>query len=70
MEKERIKNGARILLGAALVFAGSGHRSFARKAFCAQVPDWVPLKKDDTVVYSFRSGRPTAANTISGKSNR
>jgi uncharacterized membrane protein len=26
--------------------------SFARKAFRAQVPNWVPLKKDDTVVYS------------------
>ncbi|WP_118976059.1 DoxX family protein [Taibaiella koreensis] len=52
MEKEKIKNSARILLGVAMVFAGTSHLSFARKAFRAQVPDWVPLKKDDTVVYS------------------
>lgn len=32
--------------------AGIGHLTFARKEFRAQVPDWVPLKKDDTVVYS------------------
>ncbi len=42
----------RILLGAGLIFAGTGHLSFARKEFRAQVPNWVPLKKDDTVVYS------------------
>ncbi len=40
------------MLGANLIFAGISHLSFARKAFRAQVPDWVPLKKDDTVVYS------------------
>ncbi len=43
---------ARILLGAGLIFAGIGHLTFARRDFQAQVPDWVPLKKDDTVVYS------------------
>lgn len=43
---------SRVLLGANLVFAGISHLSFARKAFRAQVPDWVPLKKDETVVYS------------------
>ena len=26
--------------------------TFARKEFQAQVPEWVPLEKDDTVVYS------------------
>src|ERR1700761_5345314 len=52
MEKEQVKNISRILLGAGLVFAGIGHLSFERKAFRAQVPDWVPLKKDDTVIYS------------------
>ena len=52
MKKEIIKDGARILLGAALVFAGIGHLSFARKEFRAQVPNWIPLEKDDTVVYS------------------
>ena len=52
MKEESIKNIARIALGAGLVFAGISHLSFARKPFQAQVPDWVPLKKDDTVVYS------------------
>jgi uncharacterized membrane protein len=52
MEKETIKNIARILLGCNLVFAGISHLTVARKAFRAQVPDWVPLKKDDTVAYS------------------
>jgi len=48
----KMKLIAKILLGSGLIFAGIGHLSFARKAFRAQVPDWVPLKKDDTVVYS------------------
>jgi len=52
MKDETIKNAARILLGANLILAGIGHLSFLRKDFQAQVPDWVPLKKDDTVVYS------------------
>lgn len=52
METKTIKKAARILLGANLVFAGISHLSFARKAFRAQVPNWVPLNKDDTVVYS------------------
>lgn len=52
MNKEDIKTGARILLGANLIAAGIGHLTFARKGFQAQVPNWVPLKKDDTVVYS------------------
>lgn len=52
MKESTIRNGARLLLGSALVFAGVSHLTFARKAFRAQVPDFVPLKKDDTVVYS------------------
>ncbi len=42
----------RLGLGAFLVVAGIGHLTFARKEFQAQVPDWVPISKDDTVVYS------------------
>jgi len=52
VKEENIKTAARILLGAGLITAGIGHLTFARKPFQAQVPDWVPLKKDDTVVYS------------------
>ncbi|HET9623849.1 MAG TPA: hypothetical protein VFP84_20900 [Kofleriaceae bacterium] len=43
---------ARTVLGGTLVFAGLGHLTFARRAFRAQVPDWVPLSRDRTVVYS------------------
>ena len=32
------QNAARILLGSALIFAGVGHFTFARKGFRAQVP--------------------------------
>ncbi|TDE17165.1 DoxX family protein [Dyadobacter psychrotolerans] len=52
MKEEDIKTTARIILGAGLIFAGISHLTFARKEFQAQVPDFVPLKKDDTVVYS------------------
>ncbi|QIL40692.1 hypothetical protein G7074_16315 [Pedobacter sp. HDW13] len=52
MKEKHIKKAAKILLGSGLITAGIGHLTFARKPFQAQVPDWVPLKKDDTVVYS------------------
>lgn len=52
MSHSKIKAAARLLLGGGLIFAGIGHLTFARKAFQAQVPNWVPLDKDDTVVYS------------------
>ena len=47
-----IRRSSRILLGALLVTAGVSHLTFARKDFRAQVPDWVPLDVDNTVVYS------------------
>lgn len=46
------KNISRFALGGMLIAAGISHLTFARKEFQAQVPDWVPLEKDDTVVYS------------------
>ncbi|MCA9738634.1 MAG: hypothetical protein R3E98_09320 [Gemmatimonadota bacterium] len=46
------RNVARILLGTMLVFAGTSHLTFARKAFRAQVPDFVPLDPDTTVLGS------------------
>ena len=39
-------------LGGMLVCAGISHLTVARRAFQAQVPDWVPLGKDETVVAS------------------
>lgn len=47
-----IKNISRIALGGMLIATGISHLTIARKEFQAQVPEWVPLKKDDTVVYS------------------
>ena len=42
----------RVLFGATLVFAGISHLTFARKDFQAQVPTWVPLDVDTTVLAS------------------
>jgi uncharacterized membrane protein len=42
----------RIGLGAALVFAGISHLSFARDSFQAQVPEWLRLDKDFVVLAS------------------
>lgn len=39
-------------LGGMLVFAGISHLTFARRSFRAQVPDWVPIGKDETVLAS------------------
>lgn len=52
MDSQDLKSAARVLLGASLVYAGISHLTFARKEFQAQVPDFVPFKKDNTVVYS------------------
>jgi uncharacterized membrane protein len=43
---------ARLVLGAFLGLAGVGHLTFARKAFYAQVPHWLPLNADFVVVTS------------------
>ncbi|GAA4191917.1 membrane protein [Microbacterium oryzae] len=42
----------RVALGAALAFAGITHLTVARQEFRAQVPDFVPLDPDTTVVAS------------------
>lgn len=47
-----IRNFFRILLGLMLAGAGITHLTIARTDFLAQVPDWVPLEKDLTVVLS------------------
>jgi uncharacterized membrane protein len=43
---------ARLILGAFLIFAGVSHLSFARTAFYAQVPPWLPLNTDFVVIAS------------------
>lgn len=47
-----MRSFVRVLLGAALVFAGTSHLTFARRDFRAQVPDFVPLDTDTTVLAS------------------
>lgn len=42
----------RILLGIFLIFAGTGHLTFMRTAFLAQVPNWVPMNADLVVLLS------------------
>lgn len=43
---------ARITLGLFMVLAGIGHLTFQRREFQAQVPNWVPINKDATVLLS------------------
>lgn len=47
-----VQTAARLLLGAALLFTGAAHLSWARVAFQAQVPPWLPLPADLVVLAS------------------
>jgi uncharacterized membrane protein len=47
-----MRNTVRILLGLFLIFAGTGHLTFSRLAFQAQVPPWLPMNPDLVVVLS------------------
>lgn len=46
------QNIARVGLGLFLIFAGTGHLTYARTEFLAQVPKWVPIDPDLVVVLS------------------
>lgn len=47
-----LQNIGRIILGVFLTFAGTGHLTWQRKEFLAQVPPWLPLDPDLVVVLS------------------
>ena len=47
-----VQNIFRLLLGAALLYAGITHLTVARTEFLAQVPTWLPLDGDLVVVLS------------------
>jgi len=47
-----VQHAARLLLGGALLLAGTGHLTTQREAFQAQVPTWLPLSPDFVVVAS------------------
>jgi uncharacterized membrane protein len=49
---DKLRTVARLVLGAALAYAGASHLWWAREEFAAQVPDWVPLSVDLVVVAS------------------
>ncbi len=42
----------RIVLGSLMILAGIGHLTFGREEFLAQVPAWVPIPPDVTVLAS------------------
>lgn len=46
------KTVGRLVLGAALLLAGTGHLTFQRTEFLAQVPRWLPLGGDFVVLAS------------------
>ena len=48
----RLRTAGRLLLGAALAFAGVGHMTFQRDEFQAQVPNWFPIDADFVVLAS------------------
>ncbi|PWK79128.1 putative membrane protein [Mucilaginibacter oryzae] len=52
MHTTRLQNIARIVLGAFLTFAGVSHLTFNRSEFLAQVPKWLPVSPDLTVILS------------------
>lgn len=47
-----IRLALRLLLGAALIYAGIGHLTFSRQEFQAQVPVWLPIDADFVVLAS------------------
>ncbi|MGH1489603.1 MAG: DoxX family protein [Acidimicrobiales bacterium] len=48
----RIQTALRLLLGAALAYAGLSHLWWSRSEFLAQVPDWFPVDADLVVLAS------------------
>lgn len=66
----KTQNLTRIALGAMLVTAGISHLTFARKEFQAQVPDWVPVDKDTTVLLSGVAEIALGASIIALKKER
>ena len=48
----KLRAGAQALLGAAMVGAGTGHLTVQREEFQNQVPPWVPISEDLTVLLS------------------
>jgi len=52
MQATKKQNTVRIIIGFFFIFTGTGHLSFQREAFLAQVPKWLPLAPDTVVLLS------------------
>ncbi|MET0466789.1 MAG: DoxX family membrane protein [Chitinophagaceae bacterium] len=52
VQTTRSQDIARVVLGLFMLLAGVGHLTFQRQEFQAQVPNWVPMGKDNVVVLS------------------
>jgi uncharacterized membrane protein len=52
VKTSKAQNIGRYMLGILLLLAGTGHLSFQRTAFAAQVPPWLPLAPDLVVLLS------------------
>lgn len=65
-----LQKGARIVLGLFMVLAGVGHLTFQRREFQAQVPDWVPINKDATVLLSGIAEIALGLALVLAKKNR
>jgi uncharacterized membrane protein len=70
MNTDAVRTAARISLGAGLVLAGIGHLTFARDDFRAQVPKWVPIDEDTTVLLSGVAEITIGATLVSGLNRR
>ena len=64
-----LQNVARGVLGTFMIIAGTGHLTFSRQEFQAQVPDFVPMSKDTVVLASgvVEIGLGLALLTLKGK---
>ena len=70
MDTDAVRKVARVALGLGLIFAGTGHLTFARSGFQAQVPEWVPLDEDATVLLSGVAEIALGAALASGWNRR
>ena len=51
-ETSNVQDMLRIVLGLFMFIAGTSHLTFLRTEFQAQVPNWIPLDKDEVIVVS------------------
>ncbi|MEU2417147.1 DoxX family membrane protein [Brachybacterium paraconglomeratum] len=66
----RARTAVRLLLGSALSYAGVTHLTSAREEFRAQVPSWVPVSEDATVLASGVTEIALGAALLSGRRQR